>query len=112
MTQDSDPYDVIDPVLLPWARRHDLKVGKRYRDDPVRVIALYDRSGNMRAQLGFDLPDVNGQIRVMAAEVDLSSPSKWNRREERVATLATLEDALEQLRTLMVQWSGPEAFSA
>ena len=57
------------------------------------------------------LPNTQEQVAVFAAELDLSSPTKWGRRAERTVTLNDLEGALDELRTLAFEWAGPGAFS-
>jgi hypothetical protein len=106
-----DPYDTVDPVLMPWAERHNIRVGKLYRDDCVRSIWVYDRLGNSRAQMWLEPPDSQGFVVVVASALDLSSPTKWGAREERRATLTNLERALEELRPILFGWAGPGAYT-
>jgi hypothetical protein len=110
MTSDDDPYNVIDPVLMPWARKRGLHVYTQYRDEPVRSTWFVDRLGNQRAHMYLDLASVPGEITVHAVETDPSSRSKCGRVEQRTVKLEKLEDALEQLRALIFEWIGPGAF--
>jgi hypothetical protein len=75
----SDPYAIVDPVLLPWAKRHGIYIVRLYRDDPVRSFWVFDRSGNKRAQLWLNPPDAHGAVTVCAAAFDSSGPTKWGR---------------------------------
>jgi hypothetical protein len=108
---DSDPYDVVDPVLMPWAKKHGIRVAKLNREYHVRSVWVFDRLGNQRAQMWLSLPTSEGEVTVIASALDPSSPTKWGPREERRATLSTLEGALEELRPIIFNWSGPGAFT-
>lgn len=107
----SDPYDVIDSVLAPWARKHGIKVAKLDRECIVRSVWVFDRLGNRRAQMWLDLPSAQGDVTIIASALDPSSPTEWGQREERRATLSTLEPVLEELRPMIFDWSGPGAFT-
>lgn len=105
-----DPYEIVDPALMPWAERHGIRITKLYRDDYVRSFWMFSRTGDVRAQVWLDLPDAQGLVTVIAAALDSSSPTKWGPREERRATLATLGDVLDELRSIVTKWSGPGGF--
>jgi hypothetical protein len=107
----SDPYGVIDSVLMPWASKHAIKVARLDREYHVRSVWVFDRLGNRRVQMWLDLPNARGDVTVIASALDSSSPTKWGRREERRATLSTLESVLEELRPIIFDWSGPGAFT-
>jgi hypothetical protein len=107
-----DPYIVIDPVLMPWAQRHGIKVGKIDRDWHVRSIWVYDKNGNRKAQMWLEFPDSQGNVTIKASALDLESPTKWGAKEERRASLRTLDAALEELRPILFDWAGPGAFTA
>jgi hypothetical protein len=106
MTDSPDPYDVIDPILMPWARRHGIRVFKIYRDDPVRSIWIYDKNGDPRGHIWAEVPDTQGNVTIVASALDPTSPTKCGAREERRASLETLEVALEELRPIMLGWAG------
>lgn len=106
-----DPYDIVDSVLVPWASKHGIRVVKTEREYYVRSVWVFDRLGNPRAQMWFELPNARGDVTVIAAALDPSSPTKWGQREERRATLSTLESVLEELRPMIFTWSGPGAFT-
>jgi hypothetical protein len=108
---DGDPYDVVDPVLMPWARKHGIRVAKLDRGYYVRSVWVFDRLGNRRTQMWLGLPNTQGEVTVVASALDPSSPTKWGPREERRATLSTLEGALEELRPIIFNWGGPGAFT-
>jgi hypothetical protein len=108
---DGDPYDVVDPVLMSWAKKHGMRVAKLDREYHVRSVWVFDRQGNRRAQMWLDLPNTQGDVTVIASAVDPLSPTKWGPREERRATLSTLEGALEELRPIIFDWGGPGAFT-
>ena len=106
-----DPYEIVDPILMPWAKRHGIHVAKLYRDDFVRSIFVFDNGGNLRAQMWLEIVDTRGDVMVVASALDSSSPTGWGPREERGATLATLENVLEELRPIVFGWGGLGAFS-
>lgn len=106
-----DPYIRVDTVLMPWAVQHGLKIEKLYKGYDVRSIWVFDHLGNRCAQMWLELPTAEGIVTVRLAELDLASPRKWGRHEERKTTLATLEEALEELRVLAFDWAGPGAFT-
>src|SRR6266404_414301 len=106
----NDPYDVVDPVLMPWARTHNINVATRDRDYHVRSIWVYGESGSAQIWLGW--PVSNHKVDVFAAELDLSSPTKWRRREQRSVTLGDLERALDEIHLIVFDWVGPGAHSA
>ena len=105
-----DPYEIVDPVLMPWAERHGIRITKLYRDDYVRSFWMFSRTGDVRAQVWLDVPDARGSVTVIAAALDSSSPTKWGPHEERRATLATLGDVLDEMRSIVTKWSGPGGF--
>ena len=108
---DGDPYDVLDPVLMPWAKKHGIHAAKLDREYRVRSVWVFDQLGNRRAQMWLGLPNTQGEVTVFASALDPSSPTKWGPREERRATISTLEDVLEDLRPIIFNWSGPGAFT-
>ncbi|KJC35181.1 hypothetical protein [Bradyrhizobium sp. LTSP857] len=58
----SDPYDVIDSVLAPWASKHAIKVAKLDREYHVRSVWVFDRLGDARAQMWLELPNAQGEV--------------------------------------------------
>lgn len=111
MTNNPDPYNVLDPILEPWEKKHSIRMFKLYRDDPVRSFWVYDRLGNQRAQLWLGLPDGEGHLTVFAAEFVPANPSRWGRREQRMTTIPNLAAVLDELRTIIFEWAGPGAFA-
>lgn len=111
MTYRPDPYDVIDSILAPWAKRHGIRISKADRDVPVRSIWVYDKSGNPRAQLWANVPDTQGNVTIVASALDSASLTKWGECEERHASLETLEAILEELRSILFGWAGPGAYT-
>jgi hypothetical protein len=105
---DDDPYNFVDPILMPWARRHGLHVYKLHRDDHVRSISIVDRLGDQRAGIWLELPNACGEVIVHA--VDVTAPAKVGRYERQTATLENLDGVLEDLHTLILEWSDPGAF--
>jgi len=81
------------------------------RDWHVRSIWVYDKNGNRRVQMWADLPDADGNVTIIASALDPKSPTKWGAREERRASLATLEAALEELRPILFDWAGPGCYT-
>jgi hypothetical protein len=61
---DGDPYEIVDPVLTPWAERHGIRITKLYRDDHVRSFWVFSHTGDVRAQVWLDLPDTQGSVTV------------------------------------------------
>jgi hypothetical protein len=104
--QNDDPYDIVDAVLMPWAKRHRIRVATSDRDDPVRSIWVHDFWGRRRAQMWLGVPDSRGAVTVTAAALDPKSDTQWGARETRYATLETLEAALEELRPIVFGWAG------
>ena len=96
-----DPYDVVDPVLMSWAKKHGMRVAKLDREYHVRSVWVFDRHRNRRAQMWLDLPNTQGDVTVIASAVDPLSPTKWGPRE----------GALEELRPIIFDWGGPGAFT-
>ena len=96
---------------MPWAKRHGMRVYKIDRDWYVRSIWVYDKHGNRRAPMWADLSDAQGNVTIVASALDPKSPTKWGEREERHASLETLEAALEELRPILFGWAGPGAFT-
>lgn len=90
--QASDPYQTVDRVLMPWAKRHGIHVYTTHRDDPVRSMFVVDLSGAQR-HLYLDPPNESGLVTLRGI-----APSM---KEERQVTLADLERALEQLWPLV-----------
>jgi hypothetical protein len=96
---------------MSWAKKHGIRVAKLDREYHVRSVWVFDRHGNRRAQMSLGLPNAQGEMTVFASALDPSSPTQWGPREERHATLSTLEDVLEDLRPIIFNWSGSGAFT-
>jgi hypothetical protein len=100
----------IDPILMPWAKRHGIEVETWDRGWDIRSIWICDRDGYRRAQMWFRDPDKNGNVTVFAAALDPDGPADWGPREERRASRANLETILDEVWLLMLAWGGPGAF--
>jgi hypothetical protein len=111
MTTETAPYEAIDPILMRWASHCGVHVATTDRDTPVRAVSVYDRSGNLKAQIWIEPVGPDSTMTVVASPRDDRSPSWWGVREERHATLATLETTLEELRLISFGWAGPGAFA-
>ncbi|MER8546287.1 hypothetical protein [Mesorhizobium sp. M0323] len=111
MTSEFSAYDIIDPFLMSWANRHGIRVATKYRDDDVRSIWVYGKNGNRRAQLWLNLPDVNGNVTIVASVLDPKSATQWGAREERHASPEMLQAALEELRPMVFGWAGEGAYT-
>jgi hypothetical protein len=111
MTSEFESYDTVDPILMPWAKRHGIRVEKDDRGWNVRSIWVYDRNGNRRAQMWLEPPDAQGKVTIVASALDPTSPTKWGAREVRNVSTETLDAALEELRPVLFGWAGPGAYT-
>ena len=107
--KDVSAYRHIDPVLMPWAERHGIEVETEDRGWDIRSFWICDRNGLRRGQLWMRDPDAQGNVTVIAAELTPKSPTNWGAREERRASLASLEQDLDALWSHMLGWGGPGA---
>lgn len=86
----------IDPILMPWAEKHDLHVYRRDLSPPLRSIIVYYWEGTHHESAGhmwLDLED-NGQVSVHGAAPD------WH--EQVTVPLSELESALENMLQTMI----------
>jgi hypothetical protein len=110
--KDFSAYRHIDPVLMPWAQRHGIEVETEDRGWDIRSFWVCDCNGLRRGQLWMRNPDGRGNVTVIAAELTPKSPTNWGKREERRASLATLEHDLNELWSHMLGWGGPGAIAS
>lgn len=81
-------YQILDPVLEMWAKKHDLHMYKMYKDEEVRSIDIVSPSGK-RFQLWIDKPGSNSETSVYV----------WDYRRRKVdfdADIRNLESQLER----------------
>ena len=109
---DVSAYRHIDPILMPWAQRHGIEVETEDRGWDVRNFWICDRNGLRRGQLWMQDPDATGNVTVIAAELTPGSPTNWGAREERRASLSSLERDLDELWSTMLAWGGPGAIAS
>ena len=108
---DSDPYEVLDDVIVPWARRHGIRVGTIYQDCPVRSVWFFDKAGERRAQLWLDVPDHDLRVTVHVAALDAASITKWTAHHQRKVGRGKLGAVLDEFRQLAVDWIGLDGFT-
>jgi hypothetical protein len=92
-------YEPFDDALNTFARRRQLYVDTRYRDDEVRSINVASRRGE-RAQIWLELQQ--------AGDVQLHAWDYAKRRWSSAADLANLPQALEQAYEVVLGWWSPE----
>lgn len=92
-------YQLIDPIIFPWANIHSLHISTIYKDEEVRSIDLINAKGE-RFQIWFDLP-VRNRIIVHA----------WNykKKKERVqkdwsVDIEKLESTLTEVLNTVHSW--------
>ena len=89
-------FAAVDPILMPWAEKHELHVYRRDRSPALRSIIVYywlgthhESAGHMWLECGAD-----DQITVHGAAPD------WH--NEKTVSLAELESALEDMLQTMI----------
>lgn len=97
-------YDVIDPILLPWLKRHGLHVFTRDREYEIRHIDVVDDTGD-RYQIGISQPNDSGKFAVFAGNY---LRKKKQRRVEYSSNLSSLEQTLEDAYSQIMQWVAQE----
>ena len=107
--KDVTAYRHIDPILMSWAERHGIEVETEDCGWDIRSFWICDRNGLRRGKLWMRDPDAHGNVTVIAAELTPKSPTNWGAREERRASLASLERDLDELWSHMLGWGGPGA---
>jgi hypothetical protein len=110
--KDISSYRHIDSILMPWAQRHGIEVETEDYGWDVRNFWVCDRNGLRRGQLWMQDPDATGNVTVIAAELTPNSPTNWGAREERRASLSSLERDLDELWSMMLAWGGPGAIAS
>ena len=86
----------IDPILMPWAEKHDLHVYRRDKSPPLRSIIVYYWQGTHHESAGhmwLDLED-DDRISVHGAAPD------WH--EQVTVHVSDLEPALENMFQTMI----------
>ncbi|MFO1161738.1 MAG: hypothetical protein U1E60_23060 [Reyranellaceae bacterium] len=101
----SDPYDIFDPVLEPWAAAHGFTLHKLYRDDSVRTVwppsLRNPETVGQGPQLWLGWPIVDGGVDVCVAV------GRWSHRAP--ATLQTMRAVLDQeLNLLAARCTAPQ----
>jgi hypothetical protein len=106
MTADSSPhtdqYEIVDPVLLVWAQRHDLQIQNLDRNYPVRSTWITGPGGKAQIWLGW--PISAERIEIFAAKLDLSIREQWSSRSHQIVTLPDLATALEDIFETASGW--------
>ncbi len=105
-----DPYETLDPVLLPWAERQGMRLITRFRDGPARMFLVFDRYGQEKVQIWISIPGPGGQIEVEMAELETGNSKSRGRLLMRKGGLPRLAAILDELRTTALAWAGPGAF--
>jgi hypothetical protein len=97
----SDPYDVVDPVLIPWAEAHGLVVRKVEAGHRVRLMWLEPLVPESTAQLDVCRANDVGYTQVHDGHFKVVARARdWTHATD--ATLETLASKLdEQLARLL-----------
>jgi hypothetical protein len=93
-------YDAVDPILLPWLKRHGLHVFTRYRDEAVRSIDVVDDAGD-RYQIAVSPPNGSGKLTVFAGNY---LRKKKQKRVEYPSNVSGLERTLEEAYSQIMEW--------
>jgi hypothetical protein len=93
-------YDAVDPILLPWLKRHGLQVFTRYRDEAVRSIDVVDDAGD-RYQIAVSPPNLSGKLTVIAGNY---LRKKKQKRVEYPSNVSGLESTLEEAYSQIMEW--------
>jgi len=85
-----------DPILLPWAEKHELHVYRRDRSPPLRSIIVYYWLGTHHESAGHMWLErsADGQYTIHGAAPD------WHKTK--TAALPELEGALEEMFQTMI----------
>ena len=100
-------YDDVDPILLPWLKRHGLHVLTRSREYEIRHIDVVDDSGD-RYQIGVSEPDDAGKLTVFAGNY---LRKKKQKRAEYLSNVSGLERTLEDAYSKIMEWVAQEGHS-
>ncbi len=86
----------LDPVLMPWAEKHELHVYRRDRSPALRSLIVYYWIGTHHESAGHMWLDIesDGQVSVHGAAPD------WH--EQKTVSLPDLESALEYMFQKMI----------
>jgi len=89
-------FATIDPILMPWAEKHELHVYRRDRSPPLRSIIVYYWLGSHHESAGHMWleQEEDGRISVHGAAPD------WH--EQKTVSFLELESALENMFQTMV----------
>ncbi len=79
-------YEILDPILESWARRHDLHIHRMHRDDPVRSLNVVSPAGQ-RFQMWLDPPSEIGDTAVHG----------WDFKDLRIEIHTIIEDLEKNL---------------
>jgi hypothetical protein len=95
-------YREVDPILLPWLKRHGLHVFTRAREYEVRHIDVVDDAGD-RYQIGISEPDESGMLKVFAANY---ARKRKQKAQEYPSHVSDLERTLEDAYSMIIEWVG------
>ncbi len=95
---DYTDYSVMDPILMPWARKRGVHIYMLHQDCDVRLISIAEPSGQQR-QMSIDPIDDNRQVRIRASRFD-----GW--RLDRSVSLAELANVLDEVYDAMMGAGG------
>ena len=89
-------FAALDPILMPWAEKHDLHVYRRDRSPPLRSIIVYYWLGSHHESAGHMWLEVesDGQIAIHGAAPD------WHKKK--TVSAAELESGLEEMFQTMI----------
>ena len=106
-----DPYSLYSNLIDEWAGERGVKVVKRYRDDWVRLISIFSKTGDLAAQVWMDVPHLNGDMDIHAAEIIDATSGKWGTRETRTVNVSNFKYLLDEVCQVAFTWAGPAAFT-
>ena len=89
-------YQALDPIIVSWCKKHNLPLGKTHQDTEVRSVN-FGTSDGTRFQVWIELPDQVGNIGVHLWDYK-------KRRIDRVATVETLEEVLNEVGEIAMEW--------
>lgn len=99
-------YAQIDLVLVPWVKTHGLIIGKEFKGEEVRTVAIVDDAGDSYV-MWFDRPRNDGSVSIVLAEQTVSG-SRLPSGKQRVQTFTTthteLGQTLESAYVLVESW--------
>jgi hypothetical protein len=97
-------YADVDPILLPWLKRHGLHVFTRARDYEVRHIDVVDDAGD-RYQISVSESNGSGNVTVFAGNY---LRKKERKRAEYASNISGLERTLEDAYSKIMEWVAQE----